>query len=521
LLAALFIVFGRTNQPLAQWVSSFQTSHSIATLEARPSVEATRNVVRAALSGNRIFGVGPNQFSGEWRKYRPATVNETLFWNSDFPAGYGLLPTILATHGWLGFGLWLMAIILAILSGAHSLVRTPKSEVHHDRLLALYLGYLYLTVFFVGYVPDTSVLFLYFLIGGSLIATAVHTGLIGVRTVRFSENNPLRFPIVLAIVFLSTASLLGVISLGQKFSAMRAFQQGITRFATNTNPGEAAALIEKAVARDPQDLYYRTLSELRVVELGNVVNDTSTPASELTSRFQGVLSSAIASANRAIELDKQNILNHIALGRVYESIVPLKIDGAYESALRTYEEAAVIEPGSPLPYLHKARLEAAKGNLVKARAEIAKGLELKSNFTEIIFLSSRIEADAGNTKAAIRNAEKALVLAPEDVGLLFQLGFLRYLDRNFTGAVSALARAVELSDNYSNARYFLGLSLDRLGEKEQALNQFLRIQALNPENAEVKTIVGNLSSGRPALSGIDVPGNEPEKRDTPPVKEGR
>ena len=81
-------------------------------------------------------------------------------------------------------------------------------------------------------------------------------------------------------------------------------------------------------------------------------------------------------------------------------------------------------------------------------------------------------------------------------------------------------RTIQLSPNYSNARYFLGLIYDRESEvKAKALEQFLIIAALNPDNDEVKKIITNLRAGRSALFGIVPPAPAPQQRTEAPISE--
>ena len=82
-----------------------------------------------------------------------------------------------------------------------------------------------------------------------------------------------------------------------------------------------------------------------------------------------------------------------------------------------------------------------------------------------------------------------------------------------------LERAVALNENYSNARYFLGLIYARGGNNEKALAEFRKILDLNPGNQEIAAIITNLEQGREPLAGISPPAPEPEKRPAPPVKE--
>ena len=192
------------------------------------------------------------------------------------------------------------------------------------------------------------------------------------------------------------------------------------------------------------------------------------------------------------------------------------IDGAYSQADEAYSKAIELNPHHPEVYLLKARLELANQNTGKAKEYIVLSLAEKQDYAAAIFLQSQIESSEGNIKAAIASAEKVSLLAPNDTGVFFQLGLLKYNDREWKGAVAALERAVALNQTYANARYFLGLSYHRLGEWDKAVSQFEEISKTNPDNNEVSQILSNLKARKSPFSGIET---EPEKRTSLPIEE--
>ena len=94
------------------------------------------------------------------------------------------------------------------------------------------------------------------------------------------------------------------------------------------------------------------------------------------------------------------------------------------------------------------------------------------------------------------------MIVPLDKGLAFQLGLLYYNDNQLEKAKAEFLRAISIDENYSNARYFLGLIYDKEGKKDLAIEQFEKIEKLNPESQEVKKILANLREGKSALEGI-------------------
>ena len=179
-----------------------------------------------------------------------------------------------------------------------------------------------------------------------------------------------------------------------------------------------------------------------------------------------------------------------------------------------------LNPHSPAIHLTLARLEAAKGDNGKAREHIALALREKGNYTEAIFFLSQIEAAEGNIKAAISSARAASDIAPDDPAVFFQLGLLLFNDRAYADAATALERAVALNPDYANAKYFLGLSYEKLKRGADAVKQFTDLKETNPDNKEVDLILRNLMAGRDPFSDAAPPVDAaPEKRPKLPVDE--
>ncbi|MEX1087021.1 MAG: tetratricopeptide repeat protein, partial [Candidatus Paceibacterota bacterium] len=194
--------------------------------------------------------------------------------------------------------------------------------------------------------------------------------------------------------------------------------------------------------------------------------------------------------------------------------------GAYDRADQALAEAIERNPKSPALRLQRARLEIANEDLQAARTYIAEARELKSNYTEAIFLLAQIEASEGNIAEAIAQTEQVANLAPRDAGLLFQLGLLYYQDENYSGAVQALGRATELVDGYANAQYFLGLSQYRLGNTEEAIALFEGLVETNPDNSDLQQILTNMRNNFPLFEGVSDPISDQVESDTElPVEE--
>ena len=185
-----------------------------------------------------------------------------------------------------------------------------------------------------------------------------------------------------------------------------------------------------------------------------------------------------------------------------------------------YNGAAKFNPYDPSIYLSVARLEASQNKMDEAQKYIGAALQLKQNYTEAIFFLSQIQVNQGKIKDAIVSTQVTTQINPNNPQLFFQLGFLYYNDKDYQNAATALQKAVDLSSQYSNARYFLGLSLVRLNKNTEAVAQFEEIAKSNPDNKEVEGILANLKAGKSPFTDVKPPvDSKPEKRAALPIKE--
>ena len=183
-----------------------------------------------------------------------------------------------------------------------------------------------------------------------------------------------------------------------------------------------------------------------------------------------------------------------------------------------YDNAIKRDPVNPDYFIAKARVLLQTNKTDEAKNALKEAINLKGDYATPNFILAQIEAVSGNLAEAIKRARDAQFLAPNDIGIAFQLGLLYYQNQDYENAKQVFKRTVVLNENYSNARYFLGLIYDREGDKEKAIEEFKKIEILNPDNQEVKKILDNLKNGKPALEKIAPPAPQPEQRETPPVE---
>ncbi|PIR47054.1 MAG: hypothetical protein COV07_00990 [Candidatus Vogelbacteria bacterium CG10_big_fil_rev_8_21_14_0_10_45_14] len=483
-------------------------------LDVRPSWSTTMSVTGSVLSESRLLGIGPNRFGSAWLLNKPDGVNETIFWNVDFNSGVGRIPTYIATTGIIGLLAWILFLALFLVFGYRAFTKDLGAS-ERGVLLSVYLATLYLWVINMFYNPDVVLSVLPFLLTGIVVSASVGSSLTKTLNHSFARDAKAGFLTVLVIVFLIIVDVSGAYLLVQKYNSFVLFRRGVVVFNESGDLDLTQDYLRRAISASEEDLYLRSLSELHISRLNVIARSEGVAQDVLREQFQNVLGAAIGSAARAVELDPTNYSNYLALGRIYGEVVPLKIDGAYDAASLAYTKAKTLNPRGPAIPLLEARLSISNDDRVLAKEKIQEALALKSNYAEALFLLSQIEADLGNVAEAIRSAEQVAAIAPNDVGVFFQLGLLRYLDGKLETAIVALERAILINPDFANAKYFLGLSYGRLGRSKEAISQFEDIQSTNPDNAELKSILSNLRAGRSPLAGI----TSPTDRDNLPIQE--
>jgi tetratricopeptide (TPR) repeat protein len=482
-------------------------------VEVRPSWGATLDIAQSALKEDPFFGVGPNRFSSEWLANKPEGINSTLFWNVDFNYGIGFLPSFIVTNGIVGSLAALAFMVLFLMLAVKALLRQGSSAFSRYLVLSSLFASVYLWVFSVIYVPSAAIWILTLMLSGLFIASAREDGVIGNRSFSVLNRPAASFVSVLLTILALIAAVSFAYFVTVKLIANTSFQKGVVEINTSGNLDAGEKAIMSAINLSPSDTFYQSLSELYLVRINNLFQDTTIAQSEAQTQFQSLLGGAIQAAQLAVAYDPTNYQNHLTLGRVFEAVVPLEIEGAYDNAKKTYEDALAVNPDSPEIYLVLARLEVANKKNDAAKDYITKALEKKNDYADAIFLLSQIQISENDVVNAINSVSAVATLNPQDSGIFFQLGLLYYNQRNYQNAALALERAVTLNPQYANARYFLGLAYYELKDTARSLAQFKEIEKTNPENEEVKAIIANLEAGKAPIA----PAVNPVRTGTLPV----
>ncbi len=468
--------------------------------DVRPSFSATLGVSKAVLSSQiALLGSGPNTFGHDWLIYKPADVNATPFWAVTFPFGIGFIPTQIASTGILGTVLWLAFFVLLILLGVKIFSRMPESRVLRFGLVATFLLTFFLWISSFLYTPSGTLLILTFIFSGLLVTAGMETGVVQSRVMHLRGSPQARLVSTLLLVMVALgALLLGWTGFEKTISAF--YWKNAIAFSNTADVSlqEVENELMKALKFAPADIHYVALSRVNFAKAQAAANATTGTPEENRTIFDNALGKSISAARDAVSANPAGFQNWVSLGMIYSALVPkpLAVEGAYENARFAYNEARKRNPANPELPLLLARLELGRGNVAAAHSFIRESVALKEDYADAYLMLAQLEIQEGNTALAIISAEKLALLVPNNPGIYFELGLLKYSDRNYTGAANAFKLALAAMPEYANAQYYLGLALARLGRLNEAQEQFEALSVTNPDNEEVQSILEDLRAGR-------------------------
>ena len=461
-----------------------------------PSWQATLQVGEGTYASNLFFGSGPATFAEQWLMHKPEQVNETLFWDTAFSAGVGYVPTVVATTGIIGALAWLAFFAGFIFFGLKGIFTARSGKKTFALSLLAFVMSTYLWIMAVAHVASPVLLVLAFISTGFFVSTLRFAGTETREWGIFFARSP---RIGFALVFILTLLLLGSIVVsffvGERYLAALSYNQAL-QAAQQGDRAIANQALSQALTLAPADRHYRLASALGQADINRILNDESLSQEEARAQFQEALSRSVESALLSTRIDENDFQNWLTLGNVYQTVVPLNVEGAYDNARVAYERARELNPSSPRIPLILAQLEIAQENPDAARTFLEEAITLKQNYVDAIFLLSQLEVQEGNTQEALESAEAAVFFQQNNPNLLFQLGLLRQATNNTDGAIAVLERAVAINPEFANARFVLASLYAEQEEFEQAIEELEFVAGLSEENSqELADEIEALSNG--------------------------
>ena len=510
-------------------------------IPARPtevylSQRASLEIATQTLKQRPIFGSGPGTFIYDFSKYKDESFNKSALWNIRFGKAGSKIINTLATTGGLGLVSLLALIGLTLFYGVKFIFKKSviddetEQKEGTEKLLwltraGIFIAFLSLVVGYFLYNSNLTIDFIFFLFISSFIV------LLPSNKKEFLLKPSSLFTLGVTFVF-TIIFIFGLgffILEGQRYSAEYSYLKGLKANQAGDADNALNQLGRAARLNPKMDVYLRELSQIYLARIGIEAQRIDSSQEEINQRIQMLINSAVNSSKTATNINPNNVLNWSVRGFVYRDLIGV-VGGAEDWAIESYDKALEIEPTNPYYQTQKGIIllrkfisisEERNGEgaelIVQAKTQFEKAIELKSDYAPARFQLAIIYQFQGKIEQALEELRAAKNAAPFDVGLAFQLGLVYFQNKDYDSAQAELERAIGINPDYANALYFLGLTYDKQRAPSRAIEKFERLVELNPGNAELKTILRNLRSGRNALEGIseDVPPNVPIDEEEP------
>jgi tetratricopeptide (TPR) repeat protein len=163
----------------------------------------------------------------------------------------------------------------------------------------------------------------------------------------------------------------------------------------------------------------------------------------------------------------------------------------YESALSDLHAATDLMPFDPRIYLLLAKVNLAMGEYELALEHALNAYRMDMTQLEVYLVLSEVYMANNRPKDALSVIETYGLYKPDDPVYLALLGGIHYLlGEDYEAALRILERAKTLDNNLVDAFYYHGLTALKLGDTNQAINDFYIARNLKTENLEYSVWFG-------------------------------
>jgi O-antigen ligase/tetratricopeptide (TPR) repeat protein len=279
-----------------------------------------------------------------------------------------------------------------------------------------------------------------------------------------------------ARVILGAAALLLLVA--RPLAAAWAAHQGIAL--TPSEPARAVERLTRAVRLDP-------VNELYWVKLGAAAQAHARGVREAPIR-RASLEQARTAFERAIRLSPANSYNHANLGRALADLAQSG-DAAPGAAFAAFDRALQIDPNNAYFYADAANAALTLGDYERAREYAERGSQRYPRFALTRALLGHIALARRRPAEAVEplqqavdgdwhGAERLRVAAASNLAAAYlELG---------RPAEAAARVALERAPNFADARFNRGRALERLGRRAEAIVEYRRALADQPDHTPAR-----------------------------------
>ncbi len=155
--------------------------------------------------------------------------------------------------------------------------------------------------------------------------------------------------------------------------------------------------------------------------------------------------------------------------------------GNFQQSYNHFSAARVLLPDNPVPLLHLGDLAYLRDkDPKKAEGYYLQALQLNHRYLAAYLQLGKLYAAVDNNGAAIAILKKALLIAPENYGVLVSLGSLSFLQKDIDSAIVYFRRSAEIQPANPTNYYNLGQCYEKKGDSARARLYYSKFIELAP-----------------------------------------
>lgn len=392
-----------------------------APVEVAPNMNVSWEIAKGGLGEDPIIGSGPATYGFNFSKYKPQSFNENIFYGVRFYQGTGLFFEALSTMGVLGLVSFLALVIVFINISIYLISKDKEKNKIYS--LGVLSATMIIVISSLLYRVEGTIILLGGLLGSLAMAIIFLESTVEERYLKLSLKASPKFALTLAFIFIIVSA--GVATLfvyiGKAYVADIYAGQAL-REKEVTETGSVTDLVKAINLNNKEGRYYsRAGQEFMILANQEALKDEGNINAD---KLQLYINNAVSYAKEGVNRMPNDALAVSVLAQIYESL-SMHVADALEMTAKSYQDLLALEPHNPVSYLKLGQIK-----IVPA-------------------LSEKDETTKNNS---IKEAKE-----------LFE-------------------KSIAEKKNFADGYYYLAVTQNALGQKDEALNSLVEAVRNNKNN---------------------------------------
>lgn len=364
--------------------NNFLNFYKVSFNDVRPNITTSWELTKQSFLENKMLGVGPNQFSTVWMKYRPVSSMTDTYYNTNIENASSSFFKLLIEMGLVAIIIFLIAI-LKITNLFQEAKKIKGIAAMHNLLHILYIIVGSIMIMFVS----NDIIFLMYYISLLYIPS---------KNIEDTHDNKTKFKYLFYLLFIILFVLLLL-----KYLSYQMIDKAIAKYDSQKDIGALLSRIDLANKLYPNNFVNSLKSRIYLQEATNLYLNTDKEQrnEKLMAEFKALINKSLSEANLSVYKNLSNPHVYINRANIYETASVLDSKAYYELATNDYNKAITLDPYNPDHMLSLSKLEYAKGLKDKTGILIDKILSIKPNYLPAyLTLANMMELENNRNKKA-------------------------------------------------------------------------------------------------------------------------